>query len=81
MTTPAYLKSTCGAYCMISECRQAVKKNAVTGRWYITIGHPGFNSPTNNGHGYQTKERARTAVRHYERRYTGPNPIGQGGRS
>lgn len=34
-------------------------------RWFITIGNPGFNSPTNNALGYKSKSAALAAIRHY----------------
>ena len=36
-----------------------------TGRWFITMGNPGFNSPANNRRGYLTKGHALKAVRYY----------------
>lgn len=32
----------------------AVAQDARTGRWFITIGHAGFNSTANNRHGYSS---------------------------
>ena len=32
------------------------------GRWFITIGNPGFNSPANNGKGYATRAKAMAAI-------------------
>jgi hypothetical protein len=46
-------------------CAHAVKKNPVTDRWFITMGHPGFNSRANNGSGYITKQDAEKAIRRY----------------
>lgn len=43
----------------------AVEQNPATGRWFITMGHPGFNSPANNREGYLTRERAEAAQRRY----------------
>jgi len=34
-------------------------------RWFITIGNPGFNSPTNNALGYKSKASAEKAIRAY----------------
>lgn len=34
-------------------------------RWFITIGNPGFNSPTNNALGFKSKAAAEAAIRHY----------------
>lgn len=33
------------------------------GRWFITIGNPGFNSPANNGNGFKSEGRAWAAIR------------------
>lgn len=35
------------------------------GRWYITIGHPGFNSPSNNMSGYSSRAKAIESLEHY----------------
>jgi hypothetical protein len=32
------------------------------GRWFITIGHAGFNTKANNGRGYATRDKAITAI-------------------
>lgn len=68
VTIPAYLLSIdlCERKdhrCM-GECREPVKQ-AQSNRWYITMGHPGFNSMANNWRGYATKGRALAALRHY----------------
>jgi len=66
---PEYLTSShpdtiCyGSY--VEGCVEAVKQNPVTGRWFITMGHPGFNSMANNRDGYVSMDSARTAVRRY----------------
>ena len=71
---PEYLKSDCPDFPMCkADCGQAVKAGPArlvgSGRyvqaWYITMGHPGFNSPTNNGFGYASKARALAAIRYY----------------
>lgn len=71
MTIPAYLLSSIGCershYCG-AACPEAVKENAETGRWFITMGHPGFNSPANNANGYAKREHALKACRRYGRR-------------
>lgn len=60
---PPHLDSECGnALC--KDCEAPVKKKLDTGRWYITVGHCGFNSPANNKSGYQTR---RTAIDAYTR--------------
>lgn len=48
-------------------CKQAVAQEPLTGRWFVTFGHCGFNSPTNNGRGFATRERAIASVRRYQR--------------
>lgn len=70
MTTPTYLLSSNGcerAWNLCSGCAESVKV-APTGRWFITMGHAGFNSPANNGFGYASRERARAASERYARR-------------
>ena len=37
-------------------------------RWYITMGHAGYNSPANNGFGYETEAKAMAAHRRYKGR-------------
>lgn len=70
MEIPAYLLSNCALdYCAASDgCAERVKQNPVTGRWFITMAHAGFNCLTNNRDGYSTKEAALTANRRYARR-------------
>ena len=43
----------------------AVKQLEVNGRWYITMGHPGFNSPENNRDGYRSEDAARSDIARY----------------
>lgn len=45
-------------------CRESVKR-APNGRYFITMGHPGFNTLRNNADGYLTIQRARAIVAHY----------------
>lgn len=61
---PAHLTPDCGndLYCV--DCTAPVKL-APHGRWYVTMGHPGFNSHANNGNGYATKAMAVAAVRKF----------------
>jgi len=67
-TIPEYLDSTCAAdICRDPQCKQAVKQDTATGRWFITMGHPGFNSPANNGLGYSTRALALAATARYGR--------------
>ena len=70
MTIPAYLLSDTGCerdVCHATGCQQAVKENPATGQFFITMGHPGFNSPANNRNGYATREKALAAIRRYSR--------------
>lgn len=45
-------------YCADRACSHRAAQHAVTGRWFITMGHAGFNLPVNNGRGYATEARA-----------------------
>jgi hypothetical protein len=66
-STPSYLLSGLGcerSFCEQPACAGAVKQ-APSGRWFITMGHPGFNSPANNRDGYATREKALAAFRRY----------------
>lgn len=66
MTIPSYLLSPCsGDVCRAADCAEAVKLNPESGRWFITMGHPGFNSRANNGDGYASRARALKAFRSY----------------
>ncbi len=67
---PEYLRSD-HAVCTSWGCEQAVKLNPETGRYFITIGHPGFNSKTNNAGGYKTPRVARSVIRWYCEKRTG----------
>lgn len=40
------------------ECPERVKERKDTGRFYITMGHAGYNSPRNNAEGYASKSAA-----------------------
>jgi hypothetical protein len=59
---PDHLNSPC---CKKTEpcsgCAEAVKA-APSGRWYITMGHPGFNLPQNNGKGWASRGGALKAL-------------------
>lgn len=61
---PAYLMSPCADrssdFC--SGCDESVKQHPETGKWFITMGHPGFNSEPNNRDGYPSRDSARYAV-------------------
>lgn len=63
-TDHSYLYSDCGKN-PCTQCQEPVKQGP-GGRWYITMGHPGFNSPANNGLGYATKGMAVAAYRRYK---------------
>jgi len=65
MDIPAYFRSRCGDVCHDRHCPEAVKLNPETGRWFITLSHPGFNSPTNNRAGYASRNAAMAAFRRY----------------
>lgn len=43
----------------------AIKQKESDGRWFITFGHPGFNSPANNFGGYGTRAKAQAAIQRY----------------
>lgn len=59
-----HLKSTCATtgICRDINCDEAVKQ-APTGRFFITMGHPGFNSRLNNLSGYDSKAQAERIIR------------------
>ena len=61
----AHLKSTCEPVCRIWLCGQRIKQGP-NGRWFLTMGHAGFNSPANNRDGYKTWRNAKLAQRAYE---------------
>lgn len=44
----------------------AVERQPGTDRWYIKMGHAGFNSRANNYDGYDSQEAAIRAVRRYQ---------------
>ncbi len=54
---PKHLASNCSAVCRSTICPQMIKR-ATTGRYYITIGHAGFNTDANNANGYATRDAA-----------------------
>lgn len=65
---PAYLLSDTGCERNICRgCPEAVKERSETGRFYITMGHAGFNSPANNRDGYATRAKALAAIRNYSK--------------
>lgn len=71
-TCPEYLKTDKpGHEDVCYGCDEAAKQRPDTDRWYVTMGHPGFNSPANNGRGYATRGAALAAVRFYGSRRPG----------
>lgn len=53
--------------CRNPNCETAVVhyKDEYYDGWYITFGHAGFNSPTNNASGYVSKAKALAAMKRY----------------
>lgn len=63
--TSAHLLSDCAGSptpCRDAACADAVKQ-APSGRWFITMGHAGFNTATNNASGYRSEQDARKVMR------------------
>jgi len=50
------------------SCKTPVKDNPDSGRWYITMGHPGFNSDANNADGYKSRNAALAGIKKYSNR-------------
>ena len=69
MKIPSHLLSPDGCEDKLELCAGAcahpVGRDEATGRFYITMGHPGFNSRANNGTGYITEAAARLAMGYY----------------
>jgi hypothetical protein len=64
------IRSCATALCRNPRCPDLVEPGAgsrpwAAARWFITLGHPGFNSPANNRNGYATEAGARAASRKY----------------
>jgi hypothetical protein len=57
-----HLGTTCTAERCLG-CADALRQEATSGRWFITMGHPGFNLPANNRAGYATHSLAARALR------------------
>lgn len=56
-----HLISNCsGTICTNPNCPN-IAAQGPNGRWYITMGHPGFNTQENNGLGYRYRESALSA--------------------
>jgi len=62
------LKTNCPFPCTKDHCPRSAVKMPQNGRWYITMGHAGFNSRANNRDGYATKARAMKANAFYHNR-------------
>lgn len=70
---PPHMDSTCHigrswTGCRNRDCPEAVKQDPTTKRWFITLGHSGFNSPANNRGGYLNENTARSSFRMYAQR-------------
>lgn len=65
LSLPTYLASTCNLSAGVCRACAEPVAQATTGRWYITIGHAGFNSTANNRNGYATRAAAVAAHRKY----------------
>jgi hypothetical protein len=52
-------------FCQNPNCETAVAQFPETGNWYITFGHAGYNSPSNNSSGYASKNKALAAMKRY----------------
>ncbi len=52
-------------FCDNPECKTSVAQFPETGRWYITFGHAGYNSPANNSNGYNSAAAAKGAMLRY----------------
>lgn len=63
---PTYLQADCFANEDLCQGCADVAKQAPTGRWFITMGHCGFNSPANNRSGYATQAAAVAASKRYQ---------------
>lgn len=63
-------RPACSLVSHFCECRGA-GADAVEqkhGRWYVTMGHAGFNTRANNAQGYATERSARAVVDRYQGR-------------
>lgn len=70
MSIPSYLVSDdcSAANICYGNCATPVKQNPESGNWYITMSHPGFNSPANNRNGYKSNAAALAALKRYGRK-------------
>lgn len=56
---PHHLNSPCAdKYPLCTGCTESVKQDPCNSRFYITMGHAGFNTPANNRDGYKTLKTA-----------------------
>lgn len=65
-----HLNSSCldaHTICKNPSCTEAVKVDPRSGRYFITMGHCGFNSTQNNGPGYCDEKNARKSMQRYIR--------------
>jgi hypothetical protein len=53
--------------CQESKCPEAAKQGP-NGRFYITMGHAGFNCKPNNGAGFLSEDNARRTIQLYLRK-------------
>lgn len=62
---PNHLMSLCvermgvGMSACPGGCGDDVRRDPISGRWFITMGHCGFNCKANNGAGFASKGQAR----------------------
>lgn len=52
-------------------CKDAVVIDPILNRWFITMGHVGFNLPANNRSGYETKAKAEQAINQINKKVRG----------
>jgi hypothetical protein len=62
---PSHLVNECGSFDGRCGCAEPVKADE-RGRFFIAMGHAGFNSPANNRQGYASKAKALAAHRRYK---------------
>jgi len=63
-----YLNSNCIGKvdpCRNLNCSESIKQNPRTGRFYITMGHAGFNCKPNNAEGFSTSKWAKRTISYY----------------
>lgn len=53
----------CKMVCSDAKCTDGVVQSG--SRWYVTMGHPGFNTPSNNRQGYASEAAARATIARY----------------